>query len=69
MNFQFLEMKKQLLGFIVTLFIANLATQMKAMNNCFRNLKKKLEVFASRKKNPPKKFLFGFSNLNFLKFL
>ena len=56
MNFQFLEMKKQLLGFIVTLFIANLATQMKAMNNCFRSLKQKLEVFESGKKNFKKKF-------------
>ena len=34
--FQFLEIKeKQLLGFILTLFITNLATQMKAKNNLF----------------------------------
>ena len=68
MNFQFLGMKKQLLGSILTLFITNLATQMKAKNNCFINFKENLEVFASGKRIT-KKFLFEFSNPNFLKFL
>ena len=61
-------MKKQLLGFILTLFIINLATQMKSKNNCFRNLNIKLEVVASGKKITKKSqkiSFFGFSNLDF----
>ena len=65
MNFQFLEMKKQLLGFILTLFITNLATQMKAKNNYFRNLKKKLEVFPFGKNITKKYFFFDFQILIF----
>jgi heme/copper-type cytochrome/quinol oxidase subunit 4 len=34
-----LKMKKQSLGFILTLFITNLAFQMKAKNNYITNLK------------------------------
>ena len=33
------EKKQQLLGFILTLFITNLANQIKAKNNYFRNWK------------------------------